>query len=148
MKDGVFGSCVSGRELLHMNGRDVLDLGREPALTGFSHPPCAGILQSQMQDTPDAGFVFLLYAITQGARCPMWLPGWLYKALPFIYAGSGFVSLNLIEYGLAAVFCGLVLFAAALLTASWRYAAYRDKARPDNHISACGAAGGSVVRAS
>ncbi len=148
MKDGVFGSCVSGCELLHMSGRDVLDLGREPALTGFSHPPCAGILQSQMQDTPDAGFVFLLYAITQGARCPMWLPGWLYKALPFIYAGGGFVSLNLIEYGLAAVFCGLVLFAAALLTAGWRYAAYRDKARPDNRISACGAAGGSVVRAS
>ncbi len=148
MKDGVFGSCVSGRELLHMNGRDVLDLGREPALTGFSHPPCAGTLQSQMQDTPDAGFVFLLYAITQGARCPMWLPGWLYKALPFIYAGGGFVSLNLIEYGLAAVFCGLVLFAAALLTASWRYAAYRDKARPDNRISACGAAGASVARAS
>ena len=78
----------------------------------------------------------------------MWLPGWLYKALPFIYAGGGFVSLELIEYGLAAVFCGVVLFAAALLTAGWRYAAYRDKARPDNRVLACGAATGSVARAS
>lgn len=78
----------------------------------------------------------------------MWLPSWLYNALPFIYAGGGLVSLNLIEYGLAAVFCELALFAAALLTASWRYAAYRDKARPDDRISACGPAVGSVARAS
>ncbi len=77
----------------------------------------------------------------------MWLPGWLYKALPFIYAGGGVVSLNLIEYGLAAVFCGLVLFAAALLTAGWRYAVYRDKARPGNRVSVRGAAAGSVARA-
>jgi hypothetical protein len=66
----------------------------------------------------------------------MWLPGWLYTALPFIYAGAGFGCLRFIEFRPTAVPSGVLFLAAALVIASQRYAARRDEARRRNRVSA------------
>jgi len=66
----------------------------------------------------------------------MWLPGWLYTALPFIYGGAGFVCLRWIEFRLAAVPSGVLFLAAGLVIASQRYTARRDEARRRNRVSA------------
>ena len=66
----------------------------------------------------------------------MWLPGWLYTALPLIYGGAGFVCLRWIEYRPAAVPSGVLFLAAGLVIAGRRYTARREEARRRNRMSA------------
>lgn len=63
----------------------------------------------------------------------MWIPEWLYKALPFIYTITGAALLPIFGFNGPSMCSAVLLLAAGVLTLLWRYRAQEDDepTRPD-----------------
>lgn len=58
----------------------------------------------------------------------MWLPEWLYRALPYLYAAAGMLSLIYSDHPVGKA-SGLLLLLTAYLVFSWRSAASKNRRR-------------------